>query len=213
MANAFETERDAPAYASIAELAENLVYRLPGCDDEMIRRALLEAYVNFCRLSNALVTKREIRLEVGVCVYPVVPFAPDCNVESIRSVGIRGRTLEPRRDYAVVTGSTPCVRIRSPFLPESAEDARFITVECMEVPRTGSERAPRWFIRKYGDAVCAGALVRLFGMTGCRWSDPAQMRMELVKWENAVTSARIADAGGSQFGNGTFDTIDTSELL
>ena len=37
--------------------------------------------------------------------------------------------------------------------------------------------------------------------------------MRLQRVRHAVTSARIADAGGSQFGNGTFDTIDTRELL
>lgn len=213
MANAFETERETPRYATIAELADNLVYRLPGCDSEMIRRALREAYANFCRLSNALVTKREILLEKDERVYPVAPLAPDCNIESIRSVSISRRLLAPRRDYTIVTGSTPCVRIRSLFLPECEGDVRHMVVECQEVPRTGCERAPSWFIRKYGDAVCAGALVSLFGMTGRAWSDPAQMRMELVKWENAVTGARFADAGGSQFGNGSFDAVDMNEIL
>ena len=213
MANAFETERDTPEYATIAELADNLVYRLPGCDSEMIRRALREAYVNFCRLSNALVTTRDIRLECDVRTYAVTPLAPDANIESIRSVSVSRRTLAPRRDYTIIAGSTPCIRIRSLFLPEDGEDRRLMTVECQEVPRTGCERAPAWFIRKHGDAVCAGALVTLFGMTGRAWSDPAQMRMELVKWENAVAGARVADAGGSQFGNGTFDTIDMTEVL
>ena len=216
MANAFETERETPRYATIVELADNLVYRLPGCDSEMIRRALREAYVNFCRLSNALVTKREILLVADERTYPVVPLAPDSNIESIRSVFLAGRKLVPQRDYMVITGSPPCIRIRDAFLPEGGEcecSRRHLVVECMEVPQTGCERAPDWFIDKYGDAVCAGALVTLFGMTGRAWSDPAQMRMELVKWENAVNGARIADAGGSQYGNGTFDAVDMSEVL
>lgn len=214
MANAFQTERDTPEYATIAELAENLVYRLPGCDDEMIRRTLREAYVNFCRLSNALVTSRDIRLGMGTFIYPVVPVVPEAHVECIRAVRREGGArLVPRRDYVVMAGRTPSIRIRWAFLPESEEDVRRLTVECQEVPRSGCERAPSWFIEKYGDAICAGALVTLFGMTGRRWADPAQQRLELVKWENAVTGARLEDAGGSQFGNGSFDAVDMTEVL
>lgn len=213
MANSFETERETPEYATIAELAQNLVYRLPGCDDEMIRRALREAYVNFCRLSNSLVTRRDIPLSAGECVYSVTHQIPDCNIESIRSVFIGNLRLVPRQDYAIITGTVPSIRLRPAFLPRCREDMKHMVVECMEVPRTGCETAPNWFISKYGDAICAGALVALFGMTGRRWSDPAMMKMELVKWENAITGARIADAGGSQFGNGSFDAVDMSGVL
>ena len=87
-ANSFQEERDTPEYATVAELAANLVYRLPGCDDVLIRRALREAYVEFCRLANALVTEQTIELEKGETDYPVTSCTPDCRVECVRRVCI-----------------------------------------------------------------------------------------------------------------------------
>ena len=81
------------------------------------------------------------------------------------------------------------------------------------MPNSGSERIPRWFVRKYGDAICAGALVRLYSMSEKRWTDIAQARIELCRWEGYVAGARIGSVGGSPFGNGHINTVDTSELL
>ena len=40
MANSFQQEQEPPEFETVAELAENLVYRLPGCTDLMIRKAV-----------------------------------------------------------------------------------------------------------------------------------------------------------------------------
>lgn len=215
MANSFETERETPEYASIAELASNLVYRLPGCADEMVRRALRDAYGDFCRLANALVTERVMRLSVGESIYPITPLTPDCTITSISAVWHKSMKLKERCDYTVIVGMPPSIKLRRSYIPEDAEEEAdcFIRVVCIEQPKSGSERAPRWFLQKYGDAICAGALVKLFGMTGRAWSDVQQMRMELVRWDNAVSGTRMAGMSGSAFGNGNIDAVDTSELL
>ena len=210
MASSFDMERAVPEYAAIAELADNLVYRLPGCEDETVRRSLREAFCDFCRLSNALVTVQDVALEPGTCNYPVPAVTPKCTVESVASVELRGYSLRAGRDYGILPG--PELVFRESLLPAEGEECS-VCVKCVEMPRTGSERAPRWFIRKYGDAICAGALVKLFGMTGRPWSDPMQMRMELVRWENAITTTRMMVSGGSPFGNGVVDAVDTSGLL
>ncbi len=212
-ANSFIEERDTPEYATVAELAANLVYRLPGCDDMLIRRALREAYVEFCRLSNAFVTECEIKLEVGETDYPVVNMVPGCRVECVRRVCVRHHVLREGIDYGVVAGIPPTLRVRERLLPEREGDERKVLVQCLEMPNSGSERIPRWFVRKYGDAICAGALVRLFSMPERRWSDAVQARMELGKWEGYVTAARIGSMSGGPFGNGHINTVDTSELL
>ena len=40
--NSFHEERETPEYATIAELADNVVYRIPSCDNETVRRMLAE---------------------------------------------------------------------------------------------------------------------------------------------------------------------------
>ena len=212
-ANSFQEERDTPEYATVAELAANLVYRLPGCDDVLIRRALREAYVEFCRLANALVTEQTIELEKGETDYPVTSCTPDCRVECVRRVCIRHHVLREGLDYGVAAGIPPTIRIRERLLPERDGDERTLLVQCLEMPNSGSERIPRWFVRKYGDAICAGALVRLYSMSEKRWTDIAQARIELCRWEGYVAGARIGSVGGSPFGNGHINTVDTSELL
>ena len=212
--NSFQKEWDSPEISTIAELAANLVYRLPGCDDVMIRFTLREAYGEFCRLSNALVTVREIPLEAGETLYPLSNMIPDGRVECVRKVSTAyGQMLCEGLDYRISTGVPPALSIMERFLPKDGAEETSIAVECLEMPNSGSERVPKWFIRKYGDAISAGALVRLFSMTGKAWSDPAQARIELVRWEGYVAAARLGGMSGSQFGNGRFNPVDTSEML
>ena len=213
MANSFETERETPEYGSIAELASNIVYRLPGCADEMVRRALRDSYGDFCRLSNALKTERIIPILPRRDRCPITPLTPDCVIESISGVWYHGVRLAEGVDYSVSLGTTPCIILGRYMVPKEEKPGHEIRVVCIEQPKSGSERAPKWFIRKYGDAICAGALVKLFGMTGRPWSDAMQMRMEHVRWDNAVSGARMAVMSGSAFGNGRIDTVDTSGLL
>ena len=49
MANSFQQEQDPPEFEKVSELAENLVYRLPGCTDLMIRKAIRSVFRDFCR--------------------------------------------------------------------------------------------------------------------------------------------------------------------
>lgn len=213
-ANSFNVESETPEFGNISELASRIVYRLPSCDDMFVRRALRDYYVEFCRLANALVTERPIPLGVGRGEYPISNLVPDCRVENIRSVRMMNHRLCEGVDY-FIRGflSSPVLEINRRLLPGSENEKRIMVVQCLEMPNSGSERAPRWFLRKYGDAICAGALASLFSMTGRAWSDPVQARLELGKWEGNVTAARIGSVSGSPFGNGHIDTVDTSDIL
>lgn len=213
MANSFQEERETPEYATIAELADNVVYRIPNCDDETVRRMLRDSYSEFCRLANALVTERVIPLQMDCDRYAVSNMIPDCRVECVRKVFMVCHELCEGRDYFVTTGTTPCIVLKSFLLPKSNGEKCAISVQCFEMPNHGSERAPRWFIRKYGEAIVAGALVKLFSMSNRAWADQTQARLELGKWEGYVASARLGSMNGSPFGNGHFNTIDTSDLV
>ena len=211
--NSFQEERETPEYATIAELADNVVYRIPSCDNETVRRMLRDSYSEFCRLANALVTEQTIPLEVGETDYPVVNMTPDCRVECVRAVFLNRHKLREGMDYRVGAGVPPMLAVNAIHLPARAADERELVVSCLEMPNHGSEKAPRWFIRKYGEAIVAGALVKLFSMGNCSWADQTQARLELGKWEGYVASARLGSMNGSPFGNGNFNTIDTSDLV
>ena len=158
-------------------------------------------------------TVRKIPLEAGETLYPLSSMIPDCRVECVRGVRLYGGSLREGFDYQVITGISPALKVNASALPSKDGEERFLAVECLEMPNSGSERVPKWFIRKYGDAISAGALVRLFSMTGKAWSDPAQARIELGRWEGYVAGARLGSMSGSPSGNGRFNAVDMSEVL
>lgn len=227
---------------SIADLAEQMVYRLNGCDPTMIRKMLQVAFADFARVTKCFTTEYEFETEEDECVYPVSATLPKMYVDSVCAVWLDGRRLVCPRQYRTsVIGGTPTIMLNDSAverlsssrysmtrpdgsvcesairaaIDRAAFEPQTIRVRIVELPRIGSEAAPRWFLDKYGEAVVAGALVRLFGMTGKAWSDPAQAQTELVRYENFTTNARIDSASedGSPVGNGHIDTIDTSGLL
>lgn len=230
MSNSFQRVRKPVAVSSIAELGARMVHRLPGATDEEIRRALQSAYGDFCRLTSVFTHVQEIEIEADEREYPVVPYVPECFVDSVVAVALGRRKLKVGRDFDVRTSPVVTVVLSDRLMPDTptpeqiAAHPEFVSpafevpclrVTAIELPRLGSERAPRWFFDKYGEAVSAGAFVKLFGMTNKPWTDGAQAQHELVRWENYVTEARlrgVAD-GHSTSGCGALDALDTSVLL
>ena len=230
MSNSFQTARRPLEVATIAELGRNIVARgLPGITDEEIRGALQIAYRDFCRLTSVFTNTQEIELEDGEAEYPVVPYQPETFVDSVLDVRLDRRRLVPERDYWLRTGPVVTVVLASRLVPDaptpeqvaSRPELTVVTRPAMlyvtdvELPKLNSERAPRWFFNKYGDAVVAGALVKLFGMTGRPWTDGVQAQHELVRWENFLTETRLrlTGAGHSTSACGSVSALDTSVLL
>ena len=216
MANYFDNELDAPEVATIAQLAQKIVYRVPGCDDLTVRMALREAFADFARLSCCFTTWRKVKLEVNKDAYPVAPIIPGMFVSAITYVVINRRKLLSPMDYTILTGATPIIALAKHHVPEEIDrEAPKVHIRAVELPKEGSERAPSWFLEKFGGAVASGALVRLFGMSGRAWADAEQARMEATRWENALTTAKIDSyrADASQNGEGNYNPIDMSGVL
>lgn len=204
MENSFQTEQDVPRYESIAELAENVVYRVPGCDDLMVRKTLQEVYRDFCRRSCALRTVRKIKSPFIELVYAMTP---DCEVMSIASVSLNGHRLEEGRHYRVT--SCHIEFMRRPYDLDDESECEIIQVE---VPKMGAERAPREFISRYGEYIVSGTLMRLMRMTGKAWSDPQQAQDEAINYENGLNKARLAYYQGSDYANNAFRADGESAL-
>lgn len=185
--NSFLEERDIVEYDSLMSLADLIVIRLPGCDDELVRKYISLTYRDFAKRSCILRTRRTIELEHDKCDYHVCPMIAGCDVDCVVRVFWHGFPIEYAQEM-------DCIRINTHRLPRKDEKWT-IEVECIEVPRLGEERAPAMVIRKYGDAIVSGALMQLMRMTGKAWSDPQQAALEAVNYENALTENRMRHYG------------------
>jgi hypothetical protein len=215
----FETEWERPEFDSVPSLAENMVYLLRDCDDVLVRKTLQATYRDFCKRSAALRTWRKIELEAHETHYPVAPILSgeiDCVTQVMRD----GRhPLRQGCDWKVI-GDPPFVELpfaKSIIEPDTAvEDVppEFVIVEAVEIPHISEERAPRSFLRRYGDAIVDGALARLFSMTNRPWSDPEQARQHGIAYSNALSEARLRSANGGPAANaGKSLALDMSGMI
>ena len=206
MANPIDTEQEQVEYGSLASLSEDLVYRLPGCSDLMVRKTLQEVYRDFCSRSWCLSFTDvdefpkdgayDIRRRIGA-------------LSHVAEVSVGRHVLEQGRDWTLSRSPAPVVFIANrhghivhqthPRHPELDDPCRMhdrhaererVRVKWVEVPGMGCERCPGWFLERHGDAICHGVLAKLMSMTGRAWSDQAQASSELVQYENAVNFAK-----------------------
>lgn len=218
MANSFQREQDRPEFAMISELAENLVLKLPRCEDIMIRKAIQDVFRDFCRETKCLTAERLIEMESGCAEYPLAAVFGGV-LTDVRAVAIGPQLL--RRGFDYLTHGAPPVMLvlRScwverpqPSVPPAEAHIhmrpRVMRVRQEEMPSLNSERVPHGFIEQYGDAICSGVLSRLCAMSGRSWSDANLAALERINYENAKSEARMRreTPPGGRF-------IDTSQVL
>lgn len=219
MANPFQQEQERPELETISELAENLVLRLPRCEDVMIRKAIQDVYREFCRETKCLTSECMIEIESGCAEYPLFPMFGGV-VTDVRAVAIGPQPLKRGIDYST-RGAHPVVLMLSPrwidgpstppppggmvipvptpgetpSVPPSEahihEMPRRLHVIQEEVPSLNSEKAPRGFIERHGEAICSGVMFRLCSMSGRSWSDANVAALERVNYENAKSEERM----------------------
>ena len=218
MANSFQQEQEKPEFATISELAENIVLRLPRCEDVMIRKAIQEVFREFCRETKCLTAERLVEMKPGCAEYPL-PAVLGGVVTGVRAVSIGFRRLRRGVDYSTHGASPVVLALRScwvggPCLDVPPAEAhvhvrlRVMRVLQEEIPSLNSEKAPRGFVEQYGDAICSGVMSRLCAMSGRSWSDANLAALERVNYENAKSEARMLreTPPGGRF-------IDTSQVL
>lgn len=212
MANAFQAEVAAEDMSRLADLADSLAYRLPGCDDLTLRKTIQEVYREFCRETKCLQFMHRVELKGGEDTFGVAALLPNAIVGEIREV-VLGRTkLRRDLDYFVIEGPCPTVRM-DPRLVVSAtggveETAAHISVLAVEYPKIGSEETTAGFMDMHGDAIASGVMARLCSMQAKPWSDMQTAASELVRYQNAKSEMRMRREllpGGR--------CIDTSEIL
>lgn len=209
MGSGFNEEADRPDYDNLAALAENIVYRVPGCTDLMVRKAIAETYRDFCKRTCVIRTRRRIEIRHGENDYCLHPKFPECIVDCVVGAYVGGRRVD-LEGYAAWNGDA--VHLDGRMLPPEGETA-MMDVECVEVPRIGSEHAPRLFIERYGDAIVSGALYRLMSMSGRAWSDPQQAMLEARLYENELTEHRTRHHSGGNLSTGSANFISGGTII
>lgn len=235
----FTTEWERPEFDSVPSLAEDMVYLLPGCDSVLIRKTLQATYRDFCRRSAALRTWRQVEAEPHVRMCPVVPVLSG-EIDCVTRV-LFGHSRREVHDWRVA-GDPPMLELprvcerylldESPgvvwvqdkpnvgALPVEVDDGDrrivrvHLWVEAVEIPHIGEERAPKAFLRRYGDAIVDGALARLFSMSNRSWTDGEQARQHGIAYANALSEARLrSNAGGPAANAGAAFVLDMRGMV
>ncbi len=204
--NALEENAVAANLRNLGSLADDMVYRLPGCDDVMVRKTLQAACRDFCERTSALRFHIPVTFDVGRRSYPVV--APcDCRVKAVREVKffhlwvetvdgveVTHKVFTPaNRKWTVEPG--PVVVFTGAITEEFISSCTGFIAEVDCVPSMNSEDLPGPFVDQFGEAIVAGALSRLFAMQNRPWTDAAQAASEKITFEKAVNEAAFQAIG------------------
>lgn len=210
MSEDFHEEATAPEYGNLAALAEDLIYRLPGCDDTMVRKTIRDVYRDFCRRTCVLRTKQKIEVVHGETDYALHAVHPFCSIDTVTDVELDGRSVDVE-GYDFCGGDF--IRLERRLLPSRCEKPRLLEVTCVEIPNIGAEHASHHFINRYGDAIVSGVLMRLMAMSGKAWSDEAQAALNARLYENALTEHRVKYHAGGNLSAGELNFIKQGVIL
>lgn len=208
--NWFQEEFDNEPPRTVAELATDVVYRVPNCADVTVRRALSNAYWEFCRRSSCLRHFRIHEMREGVADYPVIPWCGG-RVDSVQRVSTRLFVLRENADYIVVDGDVVMVRLL-PVPGASQYGTERLRIDFVEQPPHGSERASRWFLEQWGHAVVSGALAEIYSMQNTPWYRPEVAIAERRAFQDAIGTAKMRGLSGASAGSGRMTAPDFSTL-
>lgn len=209
--NWFQEDLDREPPTTVAELASNVLYRAHGCPDVTIRRALANAYGEFCRRSSCLRHFNVYGFGGKVPVYPVMPWCGG-RVDSVQRVLTDFSVLRENEDYKVQDGNVVTVRLVGAWV-NASDGSRKIRVEFVEMPLQGSESAPRWFLDTYGDAIVSGALAEIHAMQNMPWYRPEMAIAEGRAFQDAIGTAKMRGLSGANAGSGRMIAPDFSTII
>lgn len=204
MSNSFEIEHETIEFENLANLAENLVYRLRGCPDLTIRKTIQSIYGDFCRRACALVGHAKYKVTKPLSKIPLCAVYDECFVDTVKSVIYNGRTMIQGRHYYVCDGAVV-------FNHEYNEGEFVITT--IEVPTMTCEKAPCDFIKRHGEAIVNGVIARLMIMSNVPWADPVQAQIATGDYINACNKAKLDLYSQSSFANGELRGDNTRGVL
>ena len=192
------------AWSAFAPWVKPLV---PGCPDPMVERALCDAAIEFCEMTQAFTERAVLRTRAGQPVYEVVSdegipgmvqgvtlderVLPPVFLEALTNAygeAWKDHTGTPR--YYVGDGED---QLRLYPTPDTAEVGTMTLA--IRPSRTDTQWDDRLYER-YGEVIADGALARLFNQVSAPWAEPnaaLQRRQRFLQGINKVR-AKVAAA-------------------
>ena len=180
---------------------------VPGCPDPMVERALCDAAIEFCEMTQAFTERATLRIKAGRPVYDVI--SDDGIPGMVQAVTIGEHALPPVFLEALTnaygeawkdhTGAPRYFigdgedQLRLYPIPD--EDATGSMTLAIRPSRTDTQWDDRLYER-HGETIAEGALSRLFNQNSTPWADPnaaLQRRQRFLQGINKVR-AKVAAA-------------------
>lgn len=164
---------------NIGSFANLILSELPVCDDLAIREKLGATLREFCRETDACTVRQSFVAHSNERVFQLACVPLDMILGNILDLSYDGRHIAFRTDYERA----------SVIAEERTAHGVHVTITASVVPAAGGEKCPKWFKRRYAEAICAGTMYHLLSMTKKPWSDPARAVQYATTYRNAIAEA------------------------
>ena len=175
---------------NIGSFADLILSELPACDDLLVRQKLAATLREFCRETDACVARQSFVAHDAPRAWPDM-FSISC----VPCDMILGNVLDLTYDGRHIAFKVDYER-KVVFANERPAHDVHVEITVSVVPAPGGEKCPKWFKKRYAEAICAGTLYHLLSMTKKPWSDPTRA----VHYGNAYRNA-IAEASYQRVSN------------
>ena len=200
--------------ADLKSLVGDVVYRVQGCSDLMVRKMLQEAWRDFAERTGIMKYTFSATLASATYRYALSDASTDDEtcVGSIECAWMKKSGEAPRRlfearDIVLDTKSSPQAIVLTKLPTITGTDAitnYTVVAQLRMLPKRGSENIPTGILERHGGAIVHGALARMFAMANQAWSDTAQAQIESALYDKACEDASENTVFGDHVGNGRF---------
>lgn len=187
------------AWSAFASWVKPLV---PGCPDPVVERAICDAAIEFCEMTQAFQERASLNIKTSKPTYPLTPSngiagmvlgVTGANERVIAPVYIDALTNAYGEEWKNHTGTPKHYladdedTLRLYPIPEADESGTLTIVT--RPSRSDSEWDDRLYER-YGEIIADGALGRLLLQTGTTWADPESGQFRRAKFQQGVSKVR-----------------------
>lgn len=185
---------------NLAALADQCIYRLPGCSDLMLRKEMQKVIVEMCEYTSALIFPITIEIHPLVNTYYIpLPFDyVSCRVDSVKTSHPETSRITPD-DVEIDWEPVPRIIFKKTYTKEelaqieNGDNARpfEITVNINAMPTLGTDDYPESFLRRWQSTIVSGTLARLFSMADKPWSDATHASIEANAYNNGLNDIAV----------------------
>ena len=204
MENVFKINTKPVRTMNLSVLAEQCVYRLPGCSDLMLRKELQKVIVEMCERTSAMSFTVSFEVKPNETRYYIaIPCdLVHCRIESVTSSDPKGYSIN-NDNVSVEWEPYPCLILDRAFADNelSSEHPLEVTVVINAMPALGNDDYPESFLKRWQSTIISGTLANLFMMTGKPWTDVACGAIEANAYNNGLNDIAIRRITGGIHGH------------